>query len=157
MKNKTQNKMKKNFLFLIVASSLVFTACKKKGCTDADANNYLAEAEKDDGTCTYNGHATFWFDQATSITQNQAGTTTIEIFVGDVSGGSLPVADYAGPATPDCGDAKTIAVVKNLGAESAKSLDWEAKDQSGTVLYSGTWAAEGKATSADCMVININP
>ena len=39
----------------IIAASLIFgaTSCKKEGCTDMDAVNYNAEAEKDDNSCTY--------------------------------------------------------------------------------------------------------
>ncbi len=45
----------------IIGLSLAFgtTSCKKKGCTDADATNYDANAKKDDGTCefdTITGH-----------------------------------------------------------------------------------------------------
>jgi len=32
---------------------ILISACKKKGCTDALAENYSTEAKKDDGTCTY--------------------------------------------------------------------------------------------------------
>jgi hypothetical protein len=32
---------------------VIVTSCKKKGCTDLDAQNYSSEAEKDDGTCTF--------------------------------------------------------------------------------------------------------
>ena len=40
---------------LLVAASLTLatTSCKKEGCTDAIATNYSDEAEKDDGSCTY--------------------------------------------------------------------------------------------------------
>ena len=51
---------------LFVAASL-FTACKKKGCTDANAANYVADAEKDDESCTYEAYGTFWFEQADKI------------------------------------------------------------------------------------------
>ena len=44
--------MKKGILLLFVASTAI-VSCKKKGCTDADAVNYSAEAEKDDGSCAY--------------------------------------------------------------------------------------------------------
>lgn len=49
--------MKKNkFRFLLMVmcvSALAFTSCKKEGCTDPLAQNYSSEAEKDDGSCSY--------------------------------------------------------------------------------------------------------
>ncbi len=50
--------MKTKNLLLITAIAIgfgsVFTSCsKKEGCTDILADNYNAEAEKDDGSCTY--------------------------------------------------------------------------------------------------------
>lgn len=44
--------MKLTYITLIlVAGALTFTSCKKKGCTDPNALNYDASAEKDDGSC----------------------------------------------------------------------------------------------------------
>ena len=44
--------MRKIF-FLTVSLMLVFTACKKKGCTSYSAENYNSEAQKDDGSCVF--------------------------------------------------------------------------------------------------------
>jgi hypothetical protein len=47
--------MKKGtFKLALLAGLVAVTAisCKKKGCTDATANNYNKEAKKDDGSCT---------------------------------------------------------------------------------------------------------
>ncbi|MEO9531254.1 MAG: hypothetical protein ABJG68_11980 [Crocinitomicaceae bacterium] len=46
--------MKRTAMMILVAGSmLAFGSCKKKGCTDMNANNYNQEAEKDDESCTY--------------------------------------------------------------------------------------------------------
>ena len=44
----------KKLLYLFLAVSFIFTACKKEeGCTDAIATNYNADAEENDGSCIY--------------------------------------------------------------------------------------------------------
>lgn len=34
-------------------TSATFTSCKRKGCTDVNANNYDSKAKKNNNTCTY--------------------------------------------------------------------------------------------------------
>jgi uncharacterized protein (TIGR02145 family) len=43
----------KKVIFLPLVLVLVFSSCKKRGCTDPIANNYNSSAEKDNGNCTY--------------------------------------------------------------------------------------------------------
>jgi hypothetical protein len=44
----------KKLLYLFLAVAFIFTACKKEeGCTNSMATNYNADAEEDDGSCTY--------------------------------------------------------------------------------------------------------
>lgn len=44
----------KKLLYLCLAVAFIFTACKKEeGCTNSMATNYNADAEEDDGSCTY--------------------------------------------------------------------------------------------------------
>ena len=40
-------------LLLVLLLGTAATSCKKEGCTDDTANNFDAEAKKDNGTCTY--------------------------------------------------------------------------------------------------------
>jgi len=43
----------KSTVLILSATALIITSCKKKGCTDITATNYSTEAEKDDGSCSY--------------------------------------------------------------------------------------------------------
>jgi hypothetical protein len=44
----------KKIIYLVLAVSFIFTACKKEeGCTDQIATNYNGDAEDDDGSCIF--------------------------------------------------------------------------------------------------------
>jgi len=44
---------KRNLLGLLILGAISLSACSKKGCIDEVAENYDADAKKDDGSCTY--------------------------------------------------------------------------------------------------------
>jgi len=52
----TQIIMKKIQILAVSAILLFSVSCKKNGCMDPLANNYSAEAEKDNGTCDFSGN-----------------------------------------------------------------------------------------------------
>jgi hypothetical protein len=45
--------MKQLTLLFVLLATIGLGSCKKKGCTDPNASNYDAKANKDDGNCTY--------------------------------------------------------------------------------------------------------
>ena len=67
-------KMKK-LLYLFLAVSFIFTACKKEeGCMDTIATNYNPDAEVDNGSCTYSVIGVW---TPTSVEKDSSLTTTI--------------------------------------------------------------------------------
>jgi len=69
----------KKLLYLFLAVSFIFTACKKEeGCTDAIATNYNVDAEDDDGSCTYS-IVGVWTPTSLSGTQSMSATVMGQI------------------------------------------------------------------------------
>ena len=66
--------MKKIILFSLI-SAVSFSSCKKKGCMDANANNFNAEAEKDDGSCTYDTPVTYTVPTTYTFTDASGNNT----------------------------------------------------------------------------------
>ena len=76
----------KKLLYTLLVVSIIFAACKKEeGCTDAIATNYNADAEKDDGSCTF-GVVGVW--TPTSVVQDSSVTVTVMGMVIDSLSGS---------------------------------------------------------------------
>jgi hypothetical protein len=140
--------MKKLFLLLIPAVFII-SSCGK-GCIDPNASNYDVDAKKDNGKCTYESTLTLWYDQTQSITWDQSGVTSINVYVGEVLVVNHPVATYWVTA-PDCAETGTINVLKNLGADASKTITWEVKDQADASLKTGSWSATGGA----CDVVKV--
>ena len=66
----------KNLFIVIAIGSIAFVSCKKKGCTDPLASNYSTEAEKDDGTCTFDPVVTYTIPSSFTFVDD-AGNSTV--------------------------------------------------------------------------------
>ncbi|MBN8697402.1 MAG: hypothetical protein J0L87_12800 [Bacteroidetes bacterium] len=115
--------MKTKTLLLVASILLGFATigCKKEtGCTDVSATNYSSSAEKDDGTCTYKGKATFW-----NLTTSGLGN--VDVYVEGVPEGTITV-NYSG--TPSCGASGCVTYTAPAGTyaytayEQGTSLSW---------------------------------
>ena len=128
---------KSSFILLVVALSVatVFTtSCKKKGCTDPEALNYSEEAEKDDGSCSYDGAMVFYYDEATAAQLVRDGAITITYYVDGKEIGTS-AADIYWTGAPDCGQDGTVGVVNTWGSDRTKKYSFSAEDQTGWAFW----------------------
>jgi hypothetical protein len=65
-------------------------SCRKEpGCTDPTSKNYSATAEIDNGSCTYEGSAVFWYNETTSSRLINDGAISLIYYVdGEIVGSS---------------------------------------------------------------------
>ena len=114
-------------LFTLLTISVFFislSSCKKEGCTDANASNYNSEAEKDDGTCTYDFSAVFWIDAATSQSLQNGFIDELKIHVDDVFIGKMST-NSSLLVAPNC-NAGGVSFNESGSTETTKTINYKA-------------------------------
>lgn len=131
-------KMKKiSIIMLMGVSILMINGCaKKKGCTDSSAVNFDSSAQKDDGSCTYQGKSTFWYGKNASDSLAAHGATALTYYLDGIIIGSSAASVYF-TSSPACGQSGTISVTKSLGSVKSKSFPYVIKDQNGIAWWTG--------------------
>src|SRR5512133_3302765 len=96
-------------LFLTVA--FISTSCSKKdrGCMDPDSVNYDKFAEKDDGSCRYEGYAVIWYGEDASEGLVVDGATSLKFYLDNELIGSTQTGSFWA-TEPDCGDNGSISL-----------------------------------------------
>ena len=126
-------------LFLLgCLATLAVVSCKKvEGCMDADATNYNVEAEKDDGSCTYNysGEISFWFNESRSNDLVFSGVTSLTVYFDDVSVGTIDPSEWA--VGPECNGENRFTTTVALGNAKFKNVEYVINDQTGSTRFSG--------------------
>lgn len=118
----------------IIGVLSVTNSCKKddkiKGCMDKDSKNYSATAQKDDGSCLFEGQVVLWYDQTASAGLISDGATSLTFYVnGEVIGSSATSVYWT--VAPVCGQNGSITVIKDLGNVKTQSYSLSVKDQTG--------------------------
>jgi len=145
---------KSSFILMAVTLSVaaVFTtACKEKGCTDPESTNYSETAEEDDGSCTYEGAAVFWYDETTANGLVNEGATTLTFYIDDKIIGSS-ASDVYWTEAPDCGENGSVSVDKNWGDSKTRAYSLSVIDQTG-IEY---WGATVNFEANTCIAIKLN-
>lgn len=122
---------------LSVATVFTTSCSKEQGCTDPDSKNYSATAEKDDGSCTYEGSAVFWYNETTANRLMYDGATSLIYYVdGKIIGSSASNVFWNG--APDCGQNGSISVTKDLRDVKTQTYSYSVVDQTGWEFWGGT-------------------
>ena len=108
-------KMIKKAAYSLAAMCLavtLFTACGKKGCTDAYAANYCDECKKDDGSCSFKGRYVIWIK-----TGDISAGESVNVYMDGVYQGNIAVTFSS---SPECGATGALTIEKDLGKSKSK-------------------------------------
>ena len=120
---------------MIAAGSI---SCKKLGCTDPNAVNYLDEANHDDGTCTYESNVVWWWNNLTAdYIYNVAGSDTLHFYVNGFPSNQT-IGYHYWDGEPKCDDNGIVKWTRDLGKTTSASISWSIRNENETLLYSGT-------------------
>jgi hypothetical protein len=126
--------MSKKLLFVaLVALSMIMVSCaKQEGCTDPKASNYSADADKDDGSCTYSGELTMWWRQSFQDSCASYGISSANLYVDNVFKGNLALGALYFNSQPSCGANGTLTSAVNFGTAKSKTVVLKYELLSGT-------------------------
>jgi hypothetical protein len=128
---------------LIILSLLLinFYSCKKttdfEGCTDLTAENYNSIANKDDGICTYQSSATFWWKDATREWMYD-NADVIKIYVNDEVFASSEVSFTSWTSVPNCESNGSLRYTLDLGSAKTATQTYKVLSDEGTQLWAGS-------------------
>ncbi|MFK8045307.1 MAG: hypothetical protein AB8B72_07420 [Crocinitomicaceae bacterium] len=111
------------YFFTLAILSLLFTSCKKEGCTDSLAINHDKEAEKDDNSCMYDASVIFWINAAGSTNFDNSWIDKLKIYIDDVKIGEMTT-NSSQLDVPEC-NTVGITYFSELGSNSTKSINYK--------------------------------
>ena len=129
-----------NFILLAVALSIAViftTSCIQEGCTDPESINYNVDADKDDGSCAYQGDVVIWCDEAAAAGLVQDGATILTYYVDGKRIGS-DAANVYWTVAPECGQSGSVSATMEWKYSRTHTYSWAVVDQTGWEYWSGS-------------------
>ncbi len=125
-----------SLFLLVLITSLTVVSCKKPGCRDTRATNFNAEANTEDGTCTYTSKITFWCLPEASATLKNAGHEMLRFEITGVIVDSVVTENFFAP-TGECNAPGVKTIEQDLGNYDKRYYKYRVKGNEFVTLYEG--------------------
>ena len=138
----------------LIGGTVITDSCNKhlvRGCMDKESLNYDPLAQKDDGSCQFEGQVVIWYNQAASDGLIGDGATSLIFYINGEIVGSSSTSVYW-PGAPTCGQNGSITVTQDLGNVKTKAYALSVKDQSGFEY----WTATLNIISNTCLAMELS-
>lgn len=137
-------------LFFFLTLLVVLGACKKMGCREVSAINFVEDAKKDDGSCIFEGTLTIWFSQFQSNNYATAGKTELQFFLNNVKVGATPITNFS-TTVPTCTATNAFTEKIGTGKVSSQVFNLIIRDDQGDFMSQKTITISGNA----CTVVQV--
>ncbi len=130
----------KKTLFILGIGLLALGSCKKEGCNNSNASNYDSGAEKDDGSCTFEGNVVFYYSQNTYLNDLLPnGYTNLDYYVdGNILGTKSADNSWTASGTPDCSAGDLMTGTLDMAGQESRLYTFEVKNNADdVVIFSG--------------------
>lgn len=121
---------------LFISGAMLFSSCKKEGCTNPAAENYDSKAKTSDLSCTYSVDVVFWFNEATSQALVAGGVDKLKFYLNGESIGTSGT-DKFWEEAPKCGSGGSIKFSRTLEKASFEPFYYTVLDTEDEELWKG--------------------
>jgi hypothetical protein len=121
---------------LFISGAMLFSGCKKEGCTNPDADNFDGEAKTSDFSCVYTTEVVFWFKENISIGLQAAEIGKLDFLLNEEQIGQSGT-DMFWEEAPECGTIGTIKFTRELTESRSEPFYYTVKDEEGFELWKG--------------------
>jgi hypothetical protein len=125
------------FFSIAILGLISLNGCKTEGCTDPDSATFNTDADKDDGSCEYDGSIVFWYGEDAADGLTNDGATSLTFYLDGQIVGSTSTSVFW-TAAPTCGDNASITATKDLSNVKTQSYSYRVVDQTDYEYWSGT-------------------
>ena len=147
---------KQNVTFFLVFLSLAFISCHKDvfGCTDPTSDNYNSEATRDDGSCSYHGNLTCWYDTITRDSMVANNIASVVVYVDNEVVQNVNPNIVVWSSEPPC-PTTSIGNWITMNGTTSRTFSVTAKAFNGSNIEVRSWSETETINAGECKLFQI--